>query len=212
LEPAVTTDIAGKDHAHAVRLDAEATTEVKKARLHRKVATVVFFESNGGQQRGEATLPEVRLAVAEPGLDIGNVEQCLEALSETCYFLSAERNRYRFSFQPNLNKLLADRRASVGAPAIEEKMRAEIQKVFHAGSGIERVYFPERSSQIPDRATLSLVVLAPERGAAEPATKNLIQSMTTESGSSSRTFKSALIWAVAEDRSPLAEEARKCLA
>src|SRR5205807_9542737 len=31
LEPAVTTDIVGKDHAHAVRLDAEATNEVKKA-------------------------------------------------------------------------------------------------------------------------------------------------------------------------------------
>lgn len=212
LEPAVTTDIAGKDHAHAVRLDAEATTEVRKARLHRKVATVVFFESNGGQQRGEATLPEVRLAVAEPGLDIGNVEQCLEALAETCYFLTAERNRYRFSFQANLNKLLADRRASVGSPAIEEKIRAEIQKVFSAGSGLERVYFPERSNQIPDRASLSLVVLAPEQAAAEPSTKSAILSMTMESGGSSRTFKSALIWAVAEDRAPLADEARKYLA
>ncbi|MCG8556436.1 MAG: hypothetical protein MJD61_14275 [Proteobacteria bacterium] len=36
--------------------------------------------------------------------------------------------------------------------------------------------------------------------------------MTLESGNSSRTFKSALIWAVAEDRAPLAEEARKFLA
>jgi hypothetical protein len=82
LEPAVTTDIAGKDHAHAVRLDTEATAEVKKARLHRKVATSILFESNGGQQRGEATLAEVRLAVAEPGLDIGSVEQCLEARAD----------------------------------------------------------------------------------------------------------------------------------
>lgn len=212
LEPAVTTDIAGKDHAHALRLDVEATREVKKARLHRKVATVVFFESNGGQQRGEATQPEVRLAVAEPGLDIGNVEQCLEALAESCYFLTAERNRYRFSFQANLNKLLADRRASVGGPAIEEKIRAEVQKVFSKGTGVERVPFPERSNQIPDRASLTLVVLAPEHTAAEPATKSLIQSMTTESGSSSRTFKSALIWAVAEERATLADEARKFLA
>ena len=39
---------------------------IKKARLHRKVATTILFESNGGQQRGEATLPEIRLAVAEP--------------------------------------------------------------------------------------------------------------------------------------------------
>lgn len=212
LEPAVTTDIAGKDHAHALRLDAEATPEVKKARLHRKVATSILFESNGGQQRGEATLPEVRLAVAEPGLDIGSVEQCLEALADNCYFLAAERNRYRFSFQPNLNKLLADRRASVSPAAVDEHVRKEIQKVFAVGSGVERVYFPRKSSEVPDRPVLTLVVLAPENAAPEPATKNLITSMTMESGSSSRTFKSALIWVVAEDAAPLLEEARKLLA
>jgi hypothetical protein len=212
LEPAVTTDIAGKDHAHALRLDTEATPELKKARLHRKVATTILFESNGGQQRGEATLPEVRLAVAEPALDIGSVEQCLEALTDSCYFLAAEKNRYRFSFQPNLNKLLADRRASVSTASIDEVVRKEIQKVFGAGSGIERVYFPKKSNEVPDRPVLSLVVLAPENTAPEPATKNLITQMTTESGSSSRTFKSALIWVVPEDATTLLEEARKLLA
>ncbi len=212
LEPAVTTDIAGRNHAHALRLDAEATPEIKKARLHRKVATTILFESNGGQQRGEATLPEVRLAVAEPGLDIGNVEQCLEALSDTCYFLAAERNRYRFSFQPNLNKLLADRRASVSATAIDEYVRKEIQKVFAAGNGVERVYFPRKSNEVPDRPVLALAILPPENSAPEPATKNLMTSMTMESGSSSRTFKSALIWVAAEGAAPLLEEARKLLA
>lgn len=212
LEPAVTTDIAGKDHAHALRLDAEAAPDVKKARLHRKVATTVLFESNGGQQRGEATLPEVRLAVAEPGLDIGSVEQCLESLSDSCYFLAAERNRYRFSFQPNLNKLLADRRASVSAPAIDELVRKEIQKVFAQGGGVERVYFPRKSNEVPDRPALTLGVLAPESSANDSATKSLLTMLTMESGTSSRTFKSALIWAVAEDSTPLLEEARKLLA
>ena len=212
LEPAVTTDIGGKDHAHALRLDTEATPELKKARLHRKVATTILFESNGGQQRGEATLPEVRLAVAEPGLDIGNVEQCLEALTDSCYFLAAEKNRYRFSFQPNLNKLLADRRASISAPAIDETVRKEIQKVFGTGTGVERVYFPRKSNEVPDRPVLTLAVLSPEHMAPDPATKNLITLITTESGSSSRTFKSALIWVAPEDSTALLEEARKLLA
>ena len=211
LEGAVTTDIAGKEHAHARRLDKEATAEVKKARLHRKVATAIFFESNGGQQRGEATLPEVRLAVAEPDLDIGNVEQSLEALADTCYFLAAEKNRYRFSFQPNLNKLLADRRASVPANATRDRVRAEIQKVFAVGNG-ERIYFPERSNQVTDRAALTLVVLAPENEAGDPATTRLMETMSSEHGSSSRTYKSALLWCVAEDGALLAEEARKVLA
>lgn len=212
LEGAVTTDIAGKDHTHALRLDSESTAAIKKARLHRKVATIVFFESNDGQQRVEATVPEVRLAVGEPGLDIGNVEQCLEALSESCYFLTAERNRYRFNFQPNLNKLLADRRATVSSAAIDERVRDELNKVFAKGAWLERVYFPERSNQIADRPALCLVVLAPEYTASEAATKNLIMSMTTENGASARTFKSALLWAVAEDSASLSTEARKLLA
>jgi predicted AAA+ superfamily ATPase len=51
LSVPVTTDIAGKKDAHAVRLDREATESVKKARLHQGVGTAIFFESNGGQSR-----------------------------------------------------------------------------------------------------------------------------------------------------------------
>jgi len=93
LEGAVTTDICGKKESHAIRLDAEAVESIKKARLHRKVASAIFFESNGGQARAEATAPEVRLAVAEPSLDVGNVETVLDALVSSCYFLSVDRNR-----------------------------------------------------------------------------------------------------------------------
>ena len=58
-------------------------------------------------------------------------------------------------------------------------MRAEIQKVFAAGSGLERVFFPRQSSQIPDRPVLTLVVLPPENTAAEPATQALLNTFTT---------------------------------
>ena len=213
LEAAVTTDIAGKEHAHALRLDNEARVEIKKARLHRKIATTIFFESNGGQQKGTATLPEVRLAVAEPSLDIGNVEQCLESLSDACYYLVAERNRFRFSFQPNLNKLLADRRASVSADQTRDLVRAQIQKVFNDRRQIEApVFFPLKSGQVPDRAALTLVVLAPDIEAGDPSTLKEIGEMTREHGASSRTYKSALIWSVAEDPAGLTDEARKVLA
>ena len=113
LEAAVTTDICGKKDSHAVRLDNEAVEAIRKARLHRKVATTIFFESNGGMPRAEATIPEIRLAVAEPDIDIGHVETVLEALTDACYYLTVERNRYHFSFKENLNKRYADRRANI---------------------------------------------------------------------------------------------------
>jgi len=213
LEGAVTTDICGARGSHATRLDAEATDAIKKARLHRKVATVVFFESNGGQAKGrEATVPEIRLATAEPGLDLGNIETALEALSETCYYLRVERNRYRFGLAPNLNKLLADRRANIASERIEERIRSEILKVFQKQPGVEVIPFAEKSNDIPDRPVLSLVVLPPHRTRHDEHTQSLIETMIREYGSSGRTFKSALLFVVPEDVSALREEARRLLA
>jgi hypothetical protein len=193
-------------------LDKEAVETIKKARLHQKVATTIFFESNGGQSKTEATLPEVRLAVAEPDTDIGNIETVLETLSTTCYYMSADKNRYRFSLTPNLNKILADRRASVQPKRIEEKLRAEVQKVFQPGTGAERIYFPEKSSQVSDRPLLSLIVLAPNQSITDKATEDFIESATKEHGNSGRTFKSGLVWVVPDLPGALRDEARKVLA
>lgn len=213
LEAAVTTDICGKKDSHAVRLDNEAVDAIKKTRLHRKVATTIFFESNGGMSRAEATIPEIRLAVSEPEMDIGNVDTVLDALTDACYYLTVERNRYHFSFKENLNKRYADRRASIKPDAIEQKVRVEVQKVFGAGTLIERYFYPERTNQVPDRPVLTFVVLSPDQTMEdEKRTKAFIESMTRECGSSSRTFKSALVFCVAQAHGPLQEEARRLLA
>jgi len=213
LEGAVTTDICGMKGSQAEQLDREAAADIKKARLHRKVATTIFFESNGGQMRAEATVPEVRLAVGEPDLDIGHVETVLETLGQTCYYLSIERNKYRFSTTENLIKRFSDRRASVSEKVIEERIRSEIQKVFATANGVERIFFPERSNSVPDRPVLTMAVLPPEHSMDdEAATRALARAMTWECGKSGRTFKSAIIWCVAESANPLKEETRKALA
>jgi predicted AAA+ superfamily ATPase len=97
LEAAVTTDICGKKDSHAIRLDNEATEAIRKDRVHRKVATSIFFESNGGIAKADASASEIRLDVAEPEMDIGNIETAVEALTDACYYLTVERNRYHFS-------------------------------------------------------------------------------------------------------------------
>lgn len=211
LEGPVTTDICGKKEAHAIRLDAEAVDTIKKSRLHRKVATTIFFESNGGQYRQGSTVPEIRLNVAEPELDIGNVETVLEELNRTLYYLHSERNRYRFSLTPALNKLLADRLATISPAKIDERIHAEIGKVFPTGV-VERILFAEQSSQVPDRPRLAMIVLSPDYPLQEPETLKLVEKITKEYGTSARTYKSALIWAIADTAASLRDDARKLLA
>ncbi|MEW6266140.1 MAG: DUF499 domain-containing protein [Thermodesulfobacteriota bacterium] len=213
LEGALTTDICGKKDSHAIRLDQEAVETIKKAQVHKKVAVTVFFESNGGQTKDDASVPELRLAVAGPDIDIGNVETALEGLTEACYYMTTERNRYRFSLKENLNKRFADRRASVKDKDIEARVRETIQMVFLAYEGVERIFFPEKSGQIPDRPMITLVVISPDQSLQDtPDLRKTIDSMTKEYGKSARTYKSGLIWIAPESNGQLREEARKLIA
>uniref|UniRef100_A0A7C5VEP3 ATP-binding protein n=1 Tax=Thermus caliditerrae TaxID=1330700 RepID=A0A7C5VEP3_9DEIN len=219
LEAAVLSDIAGEE-AHAVRLDQEAGSSVKRLRLHQQVATAVFFESSGGQVRNGATLPEVRLAVGGPEVEVGMIEDALERLVSRCYYLEARGMAYWISHRPTLNKLLSDRRAALSGPQAEEqireKVRQAIREVFKGGgAGIERRYFPEDPMDIPDVAALRLVVMAPEHGwenVERERTKNLVRRMVQEYGGRGRTYKSGLIFVVAEGGLQLSDEARTLLA
>lgn len=218
LEAAILSDIAGEE-AHALRMDMEAQETIGKARLHQKVATTVFFESSGGMVRNEATLPEVRLAIGEPGLDIGNVETVLDDLVRRCYYLDAKGTAYWVSHRPTLNKILADRRAVLSGPkadeTIREKVRQTIREVFRPGPALERRYFPETPSDLPDSPALRLAILASEHsweGTSREETRGLVASMIQEYGSRGRTFKSGLIFAIAESGAALADEARTLLA
>src|SRR5205085_9605942 len=143
------TDIIGKSDAHAVRLDKEADEAVQKTQLHRKVATTIFFESNGGmsQARADASVPEIRTGVFGPDMNLADLDNVLEGLATTCYYLNWDRNRYRFGLSPNLNQILVSRRGAVQPKVIEERIRQQTQKLFDkhtvdASRQIDRTYAP----------------------------------------------------------------------
>ena len=213
LEAAVTTDITGKSDSHAIKLDKEAQDAIKKSNLHKKVATTIFFESNGGQMKTEATIPEIRLAVGDPMEDIGNIDTVLDELTSTCFYLGVIQNRYKFGITPQLNKLLSDRRATIIQGQIEQKVKEEIRSVFSDFPGITTHFFPEKISNILDRPNISLVIMDPEFSISnEKDTRNRIEQMTKEYGNGARTYKNALVWCIAESQQVLHDDARKLLA
>jgi len=215
LEGPVTTDIAGDSNAWAVRLDREGPEAIKKAQLHRKAATTILFESNGGQTKAHASVPEIKAAVGAPDLNLAEVDNVLEGLATSCYYLSLDANRYRFSLNPNLNKVLTDRKAGVHPNAIEELLKKEIETQYKhkpADMEIDCRYWPENTSAVPNRPVLTLVVLGPETPRGSADANGLMESVVRECGSSGRTYKSAVIFAVPESPQALSDAARTLLA
>ena len=217
LEVPITTDVAGRADAHAVRLDREAQASIRGASLHRKVAASIFFESNGGmcQARAEASLPEIRTAVGAPEVNLVDVDNVLEGLVGACYYLNWDRNRYRFGLAPNLNQILVTRRGAVQAKDIAERIKKETQELFNKGPSrqqIDRKYFPERSNDVPNRPVLTLAVLGLDYTAGERGTAQLMESIVRECGGSGRTYKSAILFAVPDAAAGIEEAARDLLA
>ncbi len=213
LETAVTTDIAGRKDSHAITLDAEAIDAIREERVHQKVATTVFFESNGGTSRSEATVPEIRLAVGNPDLDLGNIETALDALVDKSYYLIVEKKNYKFSLKENLNKRFADKRANVQPAQVDDTVKQEILRQFPQRDGLERIPFPDKSVLIPDRPVVTFVIGDLDHTLEDQeATLQYADRMTKECGTSARTFKNALVWVVADAPHAMRDEARKLLA
>jgi hypothetical protein len=220
LEIPVAADIAGKSsESHSLKLDKEANDAIKKSQLHRKVATTIFFESNGGQSqsRAEASLPEIKTDVCGPDINTADVDTVLEGLAGSCFYLQWERNRYRFGLSPNLNQVLVTRRGGVHDKAIEDRIREQTEKVFRKNSTdsckfIEREFFPKRGNDVKEVPKITLVAMGLEHPAQDGATLDLIGSIVRKSGKSDRTFKSALIFAVADPSENVRDKAREALA
>jgi len=215
LEIPVTTDIVGRADAHAVRLDKEAAEAIRKAQLHRKIATTIFFESNGGmsQAKAEASLTEIRTGVSGPDLNIADVDNVLEGLASSCFYLNWERNRYRFGLTPNLNQILVTRRGAVEDKRIEERIKKETETLFQPGiKELDRRYWPKRSNDVANRPVLTLVVLAQDTPAEAKMSLQMMDSIVRDCGSSGRTYKSALIFAAPDSASNVREAARNALA
>jgi predicted AAA+ superfamily ATPase len=215
LEIPVTTDIVGRADAHAVRLDKEAAEAIRKAQLHRKIATTIFFESNGGmsQSKAEASLPEIRTGVSGPDLNPADVDNVLEGLASTCFYLNWERNRYRFGLVPNLNQILVTRRGAVEDKRIEERIKKDTEALFQpGGKELDRRFWPTRSNDVPNRAVLTMVILGQDTPAEARTTLQMMESIVRDCGSSGRTYKSALIFAPPDTTANLREATRNALA
>src|SRR4051794_14187441 len=123
---------------------------------------------------------------------------------ERARFHFHERAAYHFSFKENLNKRYADRRANIKDATIGDRVRAEVENLFAASNGIVPIFFPEDSGKVPDKPTLTFVVLAPEQSTEdEKRVEPFIEGVIREHGSSSRTFKSALVFGIRLSNAPV---------
>ena len=151
--------------------------------------------------------------MGNPDLNLVDVDNVLEGLVGTCYYLNWDRNRYRFGLSPNLNQILVTRRGPVQPKEIDERIKKDTRELFNKGTkALDRRFFPERSNDVPNRPVLTLVPLGLDHTVDEKATNKLMETIIRDCGNSGRTYKSVILFAVPDSAGVIHDATRDVLA
>jgi uncharacterized protein len=101
------------------------------------------------------------LGVARPNASLsrGVLDDVRDALSGSLWYMRYEGGRYRFTTEPNLNKVIVEREGAIGDDRIVELLREAVAKVapqltpFRVATGVTS------SSDVPDEPKLMVGLL-----------------------------------------------------
>jgi hypothetical protein len=212
LIAALDADISGA-HAHARALDADTKGPLRN--IHRRVGTVILFESSGGQVDKVAHLPELRFALGEPEVDTTSVDNAAFALEDKSYFIRrVGSDGFKISHQPTVKKVVNDRRASLDEESeIRPAMRKLVEEEFRRGASVPLVLFPEEGSAVQDTTKLTVVVIDPgQEWTGESALRQQIAEWTKWRGKSPRLYPGALVWCLKKQGRDLRDSVEMWLA
>jgi hypothetical protein len=144
----IASDIA--DHgAKAFQIDRELGSEYAREQIAQGLATSIFLYSHsGGRERGGMEL-QLRLAVLHPDMTPAIVADAMDRLARRLWYLYGDGGVWRFSTQPNLNKILVEREDAVRAEDIREEVRRTLGEIVGLRTFIALTSGPRRTATWP---------------------------------------------------------------
>lgn len=195
-----------------------------RPRAARRVARTIFLGSapsgRGESMRGLDT-SDIRLGAAVPGTGVTVYDDALNKMSDELSYLYNTGIRYWYDTHPTIDKLARDRASRLDLGHIDARVVKILQDAERTcSSGFSRVHVcPESSVEVPDEATLGLVVIPPSktydgRDAERSAARVFAEDCLTAKGQSLRVNRNMLLFTAAgqSDLSDAREAVRRYLA
>jgi hypothetical protein len=195
-------------NADIIRPDSIAPTEdrrrggiVESYGLATGLATTAFLNShNAGKVQG-ASAAQMLIGVGRPGLSRGLIEDVRDSLEASLWYMRLEGGRYRFTTEPNLNKVILEREGAITDDRIETLLREAIGNVAPSSPELKTEPRVEASADLSDNQHLTLGILDFSlRVGAETsdATLGAAKEILDHRGSSWRTNKNAAMLIAAD--------------
>nr|WP_240971672.1 DUF499 domain-containing protein [Microbispora sp. CL1-1] len=210
-------DFAGRQ-SHAAAVDEEVFPG--KPPYATRVARTVFTHSLEMVSTAGAGRNDWLVGTLRPGEDASIYEKALTQSEKVFWHLSFDGARWRFNVEPNVNAIIETEKRNVANTRVASLVDDLIMRAFANDGGATTIHFPSGSSDIPDQASLRVVVL--DYRVITVDTKNaeappqLVVNMLDKVGSvgTPRKFRNSIVFAIpdAEQVNSLKDRARSLIA
>jgi len=117
-------------NADIIRPDSKAAEEDRrrggdtaKHRIAMGLATSAFLHSFGSDRVLGASSAQMLVGAGRPGVSRGVLDDVRDALAGSLWYMRHEGGRYRFTTEPNLNKIIVEREGAVSDDRIRQLLR-----------------------------------------------------------------------------------------
>jgi hypothetical protein len=155
-------------NADIIRPDSRAPQEDKrrggqagKQGLATALATTAFANSHSTDKVLGASAAQMIVGAARPGLSRGMLDDVRDALEGALWYMRLEGGRYRFTTEPNLNKVIVEREAAVHDYDVDRLVKDAVRRSAPNGHGFRVVPDVGQPSDVPDDGRLTLGVVEP---------------------------------------------------
>ena len=179
----IASDITDKNSG-AVKVNNKLGPSYQGLLLGSRTATTIFMYSHSGGSVKGATVPEVKRSATTTDNISAVIDSAFDELEKELFFLQKFGDKYFFSNQPNLNKILVTQMDNIKDQDLEVLEKELLQEKIK-GNTFKVYLWEDKSANIVDDESLKLVILKKDN-------KEIISDILKKKGSSPRTKSNTL--------------------
>ncbi|WP_327325118.1 DUF499 domain-containing protein [Streptomyces sp. NBC_01210] len=189
-----------RPNSRARQEDKRRGGEIAALRVTTGLATTAFVSSFSAERVVGASDAQMIVGVGRPGLSRGQLEDVRDTVKNIAFYMRYEGGRYRFTTEPNLNKVIVERESAIAETAISALLAEATSKVAPSSEFWRTITGVHDSSGVPDVPKLTLALLDPENRVEQAESEStpgpvqiLADRILTDFNQSGRTNKNTLV-------------------
>ncbi len=181
----IAADITDKDSG-SKKVDVSLGNAYQGLKLGTRATRTIFLYSFSGGQIHGATISEIKRSATTLGNPSSVVAEATEQLKSRLFYIQNIGDKYFFSNQPNLNRILMTKMENVKDKELTS-LEKEILKQGIKGDKLKVFIWEENPGNIPDSEEIRLIILRSEN-------KETLESIIKTKGQTPRVYRNTLIF------------------